>query len=162
RLFRIRGKKVFSGLVLAGLLALAGVAWLERTPLLAWYYVRGLAKASAADRDVWVDRVTSLDKAALPGLFRCLRHDDEQVCANAQAALTCLVQRWQDDEPGRAQLAGQLAEVFPGLSPWGQQSAIEVEIALLRSAPTPPSALTQSAGRILTAAARAAEPRVRT
>src|SRR5262245_7346056 len=76
------------------LLTLAGVAWLNRTPLLTWYYLRQLTAAAPAERETWAERVAGLGEAALPGLLEHLTRGDAQVCANAEAALAQLARRW--------------------------------------------------------------------
>ena len=74
-----------------GLLSLvivaAGIGWLEREPLQAWFYLRGLARADEANRAAWVKRVASLEGAAVPGLVALLGQDDARACANAEATL---------------------------------------------------------------------------
>src|ERR671925_267223 len=101
RLFR--GKKF-----LLALLAGAGVAWRERVPLQAWFYVRGLARAGEADRARWVGRVASLGEPAVPGLLGCLGQADPAVCANARAGLARLGADWGPHDPRTADLAGRL------------------------------------------------------
>src|SRR5262245_8108791 len=91
--FPFRGRKTLLALVV--LLALAAGAWWQRTPLLAWYTVRCLAAAAEADRATWVERVARLDTAAVPSLLACLSRGDARACDNVLAALTCLVQGWQ-------------------------------------------------------------------
>ena len=63
------------GLIVVVLLGV-GVAWLERAPLLTWYYLHGLAAASDENRQTWVERVATLDSAAVPGLIERLRQAD--------------------------------------------------------------------------------------
>ena len=67
-------------LILGGLLLLvalaAGVAWVERVPLLSWYYLRGLARADDKDVSFWQQRLVALDVTGLRGLINCLRHND--------------------------------------------------------------------------------------
>src|SRR5262245_25094564 len=85
------------GLLLAAaalVLTLAGLAWLNRTPLLTWYYLRGLADAGEADREKWVERLAGLDGAAVPGLLAFLQEGSPMVCGNAGAALARLFKRW--------------------------------------------------------------------
>ena len=63
-----RGKRWLVLLALLASVVAAGV-WLERTPLLAWWYVRGLSRAhDEADRRSWAARAAELDDAVLPGL----------------------------------------------------------------------------------------------
>src|SRR5262249_3260630 len=92
RLNAFRGNRWL--IALAALLALAGIAWVYRAPLLSWYDLRGLAGGGEDDRESGVERVAGLGEAALPGLLDCLGRADAQACANAEAALACLARRW--------------------------------------------------------------------
>src|SRR5712691_3068145 len=106
----LRSKK-FLGLVVLGLLvATAGGLWLERTPLLAWYYVRGLAAAGESDRAIWVKRVAGLDRAAWPGLLECLGRQDVWACANAEAALLYIAGEWGPNDDHWDDLTGRLTD----------------------------------------------------
>jgi hypothetical protein len=105
------------------------VAWVERQPLLAWAYVQGLARAGAADRDAWAERVAGLDEAAMPGLLSCLGHGGPDTCANAEAALRRLAERWDGDPARRGTLAARLAEAFPRLGVSGQETVLRLETA---------------------------------
>jgi hypothetical protein len=137
--------------------ALAVVVWLEWTPILAWYYLRGLARAGEGEREVWVQRVARLDAAALPGLLDCLRRDEPRVCANARAALSYLIHRWGRQDPRTAALAGRLAEAFATRSLPGRRATLDLQGDLLLSAPDqgpPPAPLVRAAGRILDEAVR--------
>jgi hypothetical protein len=155
RLFLPSGKKWL--ILLAVLLVLAGVLWFNRRPLLAWYYLRSLAGASAAERESWAERVAGLDEAAVPGLFDLLGRD-APVCANAEAALSRLVRRWGPADPRTFALAGQLAERFGGLSAAGREAVLELATVTLRPPEgTPPPALTELAGKLLTEASGAAD-----
>jgi len=148
-----RGKSI---LFLSLLFALAGVGWWQRPPLLAWYYVRGLAGAGDDDRETWVTRVCGLDTAALPSLLACLRRDNSQACANAESALVRLAESWGNGEARLLGLAELVAEGFPGLSACGQQSALELAVVLLKEQP----AAAQAARRMLAAAAQVTDPGV--
>jgi hypothetical protein len=146
------------GLICLGVIAALAIGlWLERTPLLTWYYIRGLTKAVEEDRDEWVDRVVSLDQAAVPALVDCLRRDDAQVCANARAALDCLIQHWGTSDSRSLALAERLALIFSGGSLACQQSILELQTVLTvpghDNAP-PAAGIVVAAGRILTAVCR--------
>src|SRR5437773_6299130 len=109
----IRTKKRLFVVVMLGLvIAAAGAAWVNRAPLLAWYYLRELAAASEAERDGWVERVVGLDAAAAPGLLDLLEREDGQASANAETALHRLGERWGADNVRTAELAEQLAQRF--------------------------------------------------
>jgi hypothetical protein len=145
------------------LLVLVGFGWWQRGPLLAWYYARGLASASDTDRDVWIERLCSLDSAALPSLLACLRRENPQACANARAALVHLIDAWGNADPRCLGLAEQMAEGFPGFSASGQQAALECAIVLLKGKAgrdPPPARAAAATGRLLAAAAVAQEPSV--
>jgi hypothetical protein len=150
-------KKVLFSLGLV--IILAGVGWWERTPLLSWYYLRELAQAEEEDRDKWVERVAGLDQAAVPGLLAHLRRDDARVCANARAALACLIQRWGSDDARAAALAEQLVQGYAGRSLPGQLETLELQAALAIPAKTntpPPAGILLAAGRLLPVAAQTA------
>ncbi len=152
----VRGKKGLVGLAVLGVLAVG--CWFGRQPLLTWYYLRGLSHATEADRDSWAQRVASLEQAAVPGLFDCLRGDEPAACANARAALACLVRRWGAEDPRCLALADQLAGAFPDLSLPGRLEVMRLQALLVPPAQPQASAapgLVQAAGRILTAAANA-------
>src|SRR5262245_62008566 len=68
-------------LVVAGL---AGVAWWQRRPVLAWYHVRQLTNAYQDNREACAKAVAELDEAALPYLLLGLQSPDAIVCANMQ------------------------------------------------------------------------------
>jgi hypothetical protein len=136
QLFAVRRRKLVIGAVLALALAGAALAWLERTPLLAWYYVRCLAQADESERDTWVERVAQLDEAAVPGLLACFRRDDARACGNARLALLRLAARWGQEDPRTAHLADQLTEGFSILSLSGQLNTLELDETLIRDAPS--------------------------
>ncbi len=116
----MRGKtRVACGVLLVMLLA-AGVGWLERVPLESWYYLRGLSRATDADREVWIDRVVGLGEPAVEGLMDCLAGDDDRACRNAVAALDCLGGAWGCGDSRMVDLAGREARVFGRLSPDSQ------------------------------------------
>src|SRR5437667_3881839 len=127
----LRSKKVLSLVVLGVLAAAAGGLWLERTPLLAWYYVRGLSRAGESERATWVKRVAGLDRAAWPGLLECLGRQDARACANAEAALLQIAEAWEPADRHWDDLAGRLAEAFPRLGKAEQVSVLNLHVAWL-------------------------------
>jgi hypothetical protein len=112
----------------------AGVVWVKRTTLQVWYDVGGLVRAEEAERERWVGRVLRLDTAALPALMRALRRDSPRGCDNVHKVLARLMAQWGAEDPRAAGLAVTLAEAFPGLSPAGQRSVLELEAQWLASA----------------------------
>jgi hypothetical protein len=113
---------------------LAGVAWFERTPLLSWYYVRGLANADEAACETWVNRVTSLGNAALPRLIDQLRQVEVRPCENAAVGMMRLVESWDQAATARGDLAGQLVRNFASFSPHGQAAALQIQSKLVQTA----------------------------
>lgn len=140
---------------------LAAVLWLEREPLLAWHYLRGLAAADEAQRDAWVEHVAGLDAAAVPGLVRCLERQDARACDNAWAALTRITQGWPESDPRWYDLAERLAASFPRQGTVCRPQTLQRVADWLRTDPSPPSAaLLECAGRLLLEARRTQEPEV--
>jgi HEAT repeat protein len=143
-------------LIVSLFLALAAFGWWQRAPLLAWYYVRGLAGAREAERDQWVERVCGLDRAVLPSLLTRLRRDNAPACENTGAALVHLVTSWGNADPRALMLAEQMTEEFPGFSKCGQQAALACALELLKgkAGAAPPSAkVVLATGRMLALAA---------
>jgi hypothetical protein len=119
-------KKTFGLVVLAVLLIGGGLAWLERAPLLAWFYVHRLARAGEGDRERWAERVAGLEEAALPGLLDCLTREDETACGNAREALIRMCDHWGRSNARTAALAARVARDFPRLSRQGRQNVLAV------------------------------------
>ena len=160
----LRSKKLLGLVVLAVLLASAGALWLERTPLLAWYYVRGLAGADEGNRAAWVKRVAGLDRAAWPGLLECLGRQDGQASANAEAALAQIAEAWGPTDAHWDDLAARLTDAFPRLGKAGQKSVLKLHVAWLRQSPTcptPPIAVVKAAAKLLPEAARVEDKEMR-
>jgi hypothetical protein len=154
-------KAAVVGLVLA---VLAAVLFWQRTPILSWYYLRGLAAAEEGDRAVWVERTISLDIEAVPGLVDLLRRADSKACANAEAALAALVTRWQVGDLRTARLAEELTGAFSNLHNPGKEAVLEWYIATLRAgakAGTPLPGLVDTGSKLLGVAARSGETGVR-
>jgi hypothetical protein len=154
---------VLGGLVVTGLLlAGAAVAWVERTTLLAWFCVRGLARADESQRQRWVERVASLGAAAMPGLLDCLNRPDPGVCANAREGLARLGAGWGAGDARSVELALRLARAFPRLSTPGQRAALEVAGGWFAERPAGPPAtgLVPACARLLGQSAAVADPQV--
>jgi hypothetical protein len=153
------GEKKRWGLVLGLLVLLAcgGLAWFERTPLLTWTYVRGLARADEGSQAAWVERVAALDCEAVPGLVDLLNQDDARVCGNAEAALSTLSSRWNPDDSRRYDLARRFADGFARFSGVGQGSALKVVASWLtprNAASAPTQATVRAYARLLQEASR--------
>jgi HEAT repeat protein len=119
--------------------------------------MRGLARADEANQAVWVGRVVGLDSAATPGLADLLGQDDPHACANAEAALAALCERWNADDPRRLDLTRRLIESFSRCSAPGQQNILRLAAFWLNASPgaSPSAAETQYAvARLLEEAAR--------
>jgi hypothetical protein len=156
------GKKLAAlGIVLA---VLAAVIWWQRTPLLSWYYLRGLAAAEDVDRATWVECVAGLDAAVVPGLVDLLRQADTRACANAEAALAVLAKRWGPADPRTINLAQELTRAFGSLHQAGKEATLEWYMAALRvpeSAASVPRPLRDTAETLLRLGGRSGEIGVR-
>jgi len=146
------------------LVVVAALAWWQRAPLLSWYTLRGLARAGDQDRAVWIQRVVNLDADAVPGLLDLLRRDDPRVCANAEAALAALVQRWGRGDSRTAALADELTRAFGNLGTPGREAVLEWYLGTLHDFdPALGTALPlgDAAGKVVAVAARLPEKGVR-
>ncbi len=151
-------KRLLAGLLICALVGLGLPVWLAGTPLRAWWAVRNLAIADEATQAVWVARTVQLEQAAIPALLRCLERQEPVACANAQAALSCLADRWGHDDPRVIALEERLSEAFPRCSMTGQCRALELMTHWLQLAPSTPLA---DAVSLMTQGARAPDKEVR-
>jgi hypothetical protein len=154
----LSGKKLV--MVLIVLAALAAVLWWQRTPLLTWYYLRGLARSDDSERTLWVQRVAGLDAEVVPGLIGHLKHGDAKVCANAKAALAALVNRWGPQDARTAAVASDITGAFSTLGMPGREAVLEWFVAVLQQIdPTNPASrpVKESAGTLLLHASRLGE-----
>ena len=124
-------KRYLVGFLLVLVLAISVGIGLGRTQFLAWYYAQRLARAHAADRTPWVERLISLDQAAIPSLIRWLNKDDPTACANCRVALLGLAERW--DAQRTSDLFQQLSKAYAGFSVPGQQSVLDFAREFLKS-----------------------------
>jgi len=109
----------------------AGVAWWQRTPLLGWFYLRGLSQADDNNRATWVARVVGLDADVTSELIDMLRQNDARTCVNSEAALAAFTTRWGAADARTAALAEQLDHNFPSLSVPGREAALEWFLSLV-------------------------------
>jgi hypothetical protein len=162
RLLSAAGKKL--AVLVVVLVVVAAVLWWQRTPLLSWYYLRGLAQATDQDRALWVERVAGLGTDATPGLLGHLKRDDARVCANAEAVLAALARAWGPHDARTAALAEDVTGAFSALSGPGREAVLEWYLALLEQAdPADKSSqpLTDTGRKLLMLAARVPEKGVR-
>ena len=118
----IASKRLWIGLLLVtGLLP---IAYWQRGPLLAWYYVRELSRAYEEKRDGMARRVASLDEAAVPRLLSGLSNADPLVCVNLTYAMTLLCKRWGQADARAERLIAQVHGRYDEFSPAGQEKAI--------------------------------------
>jgi hypothetical protein len=121
--------------VAALLLALVGgLAWVERTALLSWFYVRGLARADEGSRAAWVERVAGVGEAAVPDLLARLGDADPAVCGNVRAALSRLSRGWGLGDARTVALAMRCGREFNQYSPAGRRSVLELAAEWFRDA----------------------------
>jgi hypothetical protein len=155
----ITSKKTWMALlVVAGL---AGLAWWQREPILAWHTVRQLANANEENGAEWAMRVADLDDAALPPLLDGLQRRDAQACSNLQSALAILIRRWGPAHPRSFALVEEIQARFATFSPAGQQQALLTLTNLLQqNGPRPlPPKLTKAVSEVLIAAEKKHELR---
>jgi hypothetical protein len=151
------GRKITGGLVVVFVLGCAGVAWRERSTLLSWFYVRGLARASEADRDRWAGRVARLGDSAVPALYDCLARPDARACGNARAALELLTRSWGAGDARTVDLAVGLAREFAHFSAQGQREALELAAGWFAGPGDHPDGLVSACSRLVGEAAGAAD-----
>ena len=121
-------KKVLGAFVLVLLLGAGGLAWMERTPLLACYCVHNLARAKEADRAVWVNRVVSIGEPTLGDLLDCLNDPADDCCGNAHAALEKLTAEWGPGDARTVSLALRCGREFPHMSAAGRRNVLELAV----------------------------------
>ena len=126
-------------LVLAGL---AGIAYWQRQPVLAWYHVRQLSYAYQNNREACANKVAALEEAAWPSVFAEMRKDDAIVCGNMQYALYLMAKAWGIADPRTQQLVERLHLQYDEFSPAGREKVLMLLTGLLqlegpRPAPAP-------------------------
>lgn len=151
------GRKLFAALAVVFVLGCAGLAWMERSTLLTWYYLRGLAGAAEEDRPRWLERVASLGEVALPGLLESLKQSDARPCGNARAALERLSQVWGVDDPLTGELAQRLARDFGQFSAIGQREILELAAAWFAESGPRSAILISACSRLVGEAAAATD-----
>ena len=153
-------KWIVVGLFTVGVLGGAGgVVWLERTPLLAWYYVHGLIQANDQDRAKWVDGVAGLGEGAEPAVFAALGRSDASACRNAGAALDKWTSQWGAEDERASALAGRMAKRFGDCSPAGRCIVLESAEAWMRPTDAKPTAaLLGAVAQLVGETARLPEP----
>jgi HEAT repeats len=135
-------------IVIAGL---AGVAYWQREPMLAWYYVRQLSLAYPENCEVHAKKVAELEEIALPRVFGELQNEDALICANMQYALMLMMKRWGVADPRSPALIERLQVEFAGFSLAGQEKVVVLLTGFLQqdgTKPLPPR-LTKAVGEIL-------------
>jgi hypothetical protein len=149
----LRYRKLLACLALASVLAGALVVWTERVPLLAWFLVRGLAKAEETTREKWAERVTRLGEAAVPNLLDKLSSSDAAVCANIRAGLTHLSSTWPAEDARREVLVGRLGRGWDGFSAPGRSCVLKVAIGWFHGKNQTPAGLVSACAGLMSAAA---------
>src|ERR1017187_9680904 len=145
-------------LLVAGL---SGVAYWQRQPVLAWYYVRQLTHTYQENRDGYARKVAALEEAALPRVLEGLQSSDAIVCANMQYALLLMTEQWGVTDPRSQRLVECLNIRFGDFSPVGQEKIVLLLTAFLQqNGPKPlPPRLTKEVSEILLAAEKKSELR---
>jgi HEAT repeats len=141
--------------------ALSGVAYWQREPVLAWYYVRQLTHTYQENRDAYARKVATLEEAALPGVLEGLQSSDAIVCGNMQYALLLMTEQWGVADPRSQRLVECLNIHLADFSPVGQEKIVLLLTAFLQQdGPKPlPPRLTKEVSEILLAAEKNSELR---
>jgi hypothetical protein len=150
-------------LLVAIIVALLGggvIAWRERAPLLSWFYVRNLARASESNRERWLGRVANLGEAAVPDLLDCLARPESSVCANARAALERLAQSWGAGDARTAHLVLRLSREFSRFSSAGQKQALDLTAGWFAEPSHPSGDLLSACVQLLGATAEVSDEEV--
>jgi HEAT repeats len=152
-------KKMTSALLVAA--CLAGLAYWQRQPVLAWYYVRQLSYAYEEDRDICAKKVASLQEGALPRVFARLQDPDAIVCGNMQHALLLMTKGWGMEEPRTQHLVESVNAHFEKFSPAGREKTLLLLTAILqRDGPRPlPPRITSIISDILIGAEKRTDQR---
>src|SRR5262245_28443129 len=141
------------------LLLLGGVvAWFERDALRTWYYLHRLEEAQGEEVSHWAARTATLEAAVVPSLLQMLAREDEGVCANAQAALSCLSERWGKTDPRSADILQQAVKVFPRFSLAGQVVILKLADDWAASDRACPEGLVCAGSRLLAGAHHLGQP----
>jgi HEAT repeat protein len=154
-------KRIVGGVFLLLLAGLAGL-WLQRRPILTWYYLRGLTEANESDRESWAERIAGQGEIAVPELLDCLARDDERICANARLALARLCGPLPQDDPCWVALTEHLAGEFPRLSLPGQRCLLTLAAEWVRPAAQPSDATLHYGANLLTSASQINDAPLRT
>jgi hypothetical protein len=125
----LTSKKAWLALLI--LAVVGGLAWWQRGPILARYYVRQLRGAYPDNRDEWARKVADLEEAAVPGLLDGLRDPDALVCGNMQCPLYLMARGWGRDDPRSLHLIEELHGQFGEFSPAGQERVLLMLASLL-------------------------------
>jgi HEAT repeat protein len=153
--------RVVGGLFLMVLLAGGAAGWLQRGRLLKWYYLRGLQHATEADASTWIQRTASRGEAVVPELLDFMSRDNEQLRANARAALERIGNSLPQGEAEWTRCADRIVTAFPRLSVPGQRAVLALTADWLRPAAQPSAAAIRLGGRMLNAAAASSDATVR-
>jgi hypothetical protein len=138
--------------LLLALGVLAGIAWWKREPLLRWYFVRGLIQADEASRADWARRVAALDATPVSDLLDAWRNPSERICANVQAGLAQIADRWRHEDPRTRNLLENVAGRWNEFSLEGRRCGAGLASMLLRSGSKPgPAGLLEPSRKILAA-----------
>lgn len=124
-------RKKMTGTLLL-LLGLASLAYWQRDPALAWYYVRQLATEPEGDCEACAKKVASLGEGALPRVIVRLKSSDARVCSNMQHALLLVVKTWGVADARTHQVADRLHAHFDTFSPAGQEKVVLLLTAALQ------------------------------
>jgi hypothetical protein len=148
--------------LLAAVVVLGGLGWVQRGTILTWYYLERLARCAEGDDEPWIGRVTALDHAATPGLLRALAKEDTTLCPRVERCLANLVQAWGPTDPRTVGVVVHAAKGFANLPVPGRCAGLRVAgCAVEPLKQSPPQQLSVALIALLRQATRDADESVR-
>src|SRR5450755_4448144 len=125
----LANKKSVTGLVVVLILIGGGLTWIQRGPILSWYYLRQLAKADDGEQAVWVNRVVGIGEHAVPDILKGFEEDNARACLRYSAVLNGLANHWGFEDPRTHDLAQRTAEHFSEFSDAGKENTLNLVCA---------------------------------
>lgn len=136
RRFSKWNRKRISTAIAAGVLAVAVIGWSQRSAVITWYTLRGLARADEQSRQGWTERVSRIEPAPVQTILSYLQTGDAHVCGNMRAGLLQIVENSGGREDRCERLSSQLASQWSAANPTGQSVILATQVALVRACPS--------------------------
>lgn len=148
--------------MLAAIVVLGGLGWVQRGTILTWYYLERLARCAEGDEEPWIGRVTALDNAATPGLLRALAKTDATLGPRVERCLARLMRGWGPTDSRTVAAVVYTAKGFASFSASGRCAALRAAGAAVEPIKeSPPQQLGVALIALLRQATRDADASVR-